>query len=139
MNGNAVIVAPNGIGANQGFADWDAIFCSYNSDETTAAVESDGTVILNDNNATIEVWGDPILDYDLTVASATTLSIKANDRTKQPVSLTMDAGSTLTNNGEIELSGTNSSSDTSYLILKGDVDQTRGSGTLDVAAPVTPD
>ena len=135
VNGNAVIVAPNGIGANQGFADWDAIFCSYNSDETTAAVESDGTVILNDNNATIEVWGDPILDYDLTVASATTLSIKANDRTKQPVSLTMDAGSTLTNNGEIELSGTNSSSDTSYLILKGDVDQTRGSGTLDVAAP----
>ncbi len=35
----------------------------------------------------------------------------------------------------IQLGGTNSLSDTSYLILEGGVDQTRGSGTLDVTAP----
>lgn len=135
MNGNAVIVAPNGIGANQNSTEWDAVFCSYNSGETTAEVESDGTVILADSDATIEVWGDPVLNYNLTVASDTMLSIKANDRTQKPVSLTMDNGFILTNEGKIELGGNNASDDTSHLILEGGVEQAKGNGGLYVEAP----
>ena len=128
--GNAVIVAPNGIGANQNAAEWDGIFCSYGSDENTATV-SNGTVVLSGGNANIQVWGDPELNYNLTVQNGADLRIVANNRNNASATLTMGAGYMLTNNSTITL-GTGDA-DTSYLILKGGVEKTDGSGTLNVS------
>ena len=138
QDGNAVIVVPHGIGANQNASEWDGIFVSYKSDENSATMDRNGNVTLNDSDANIQVWGEPVLDYDLTVDSGTTLRITANDRNKKSATLTMENGSTLTNDGTIEL-GTSSipgvAADTSYLILKGGKDDTAGKGRLDVTAP----
>lgn len=132
-NGNAVIVAPNGIGANQNAAEWDGIFASRGSNENTVRVEN-GTVVLNDNDANIQVWGDPVLDYDLTIEDGTTLKIHKDDRgVNNAVSLTMEDGSTLTNNGTIVLGS--SEDETSYLILEGGVKDTDGNGTLKCTKP----
>ena len=128
-NGNAVIVAPNGIGANQNAAEWDGIFVSYDSDENSVAVRSDGTVVINDNNANVQVWGDPVLDYDLEISKGTTLRIVKNDRNNASATLTVNKGNTLTNNGSIVLGNSN---DPSYLILLGGLDQTQGNGSMTV-------
>ncbi len=128
-NGNAVIVAPNGIGANQNAAEWDGIFVSYDSDENSVAVRSNGTVVINDNNANVQVWGDPVLDYDLEISKGTTLRIVKNDRNNASATLTVNKGNTLTNNGSIVLGNSN---DPSYLILLGGLDQTRGNGSMTV-------
>lgn len=132
-NGNAVIVAPNGIGANQNAAEWDGIFASRGSNENLVRVEN-GTVVLNDNDANIQVWGDPVLDYDLTIEDGTTLKIHKDDRgVNNAVSLTMKDGSKLTNNGTIVLGS--SEDETSYLILEGGVKDTDGNGTLKCTKP----
>ncbi|WP_162609881.1 S-layer homology domain-containing protein [Anaerotignum lactatifermentans] len=132
-NGNAVIVAPNGIGANQNAAEWDGIFASRGSNENTVRVEN-GTVVLNDNDANIQVWGDPVLDYDLTIEDGTTLKIHKDDRgVNNDVSLTMEKESTLTNNGTIVLGS--SKDETSYLILEGGVKDTDGNGMLNCTKP----
>nr|WP_297999630.1 S-layer homology domain-containing protein [uncultured Anaerotignum sp.] len=132
-NGNAVIVAPNGIGAKQNAVEWDGIFASHGSNENTVRVEN-GTVVLNDNDANIQVWGDPVLDYDLTVEDGTTLKIHKDDRgVNNAVSLTMKDGNTLTNNGTILLGS--SENEESYLILEGGVEKTAGNGTLNCTKP----
>ena len=132
-NGNAVIVAPNGIGANQNAAEWDGIFASRGSNENTVRVEN-GTVVLNDNDANIQVWGDPVLDYDLTIEDGTTLKIHKDDRgVNNDVSLTMEKGNTLTNNGTIVLGS--SKDETSYLILEDGVKDTDGNGMLNCTKP----
>lgn len=132
-NGNAVIVAPNGIGANQNAAEWDGIFASRGSNENSVRVEK-GTVVLNDNDANIQVWGDPVLDYDLTIEDGTTLKIHKDDRgVNNDVSLTMKKGSKLTNNGTIVLGS--SKDETSYLILEDGVKDTDGNGMLNCTKP----
>ena len=133
-NGNAVIVAPNGIGANQNAADWDGIFASFGSGENTATMEPDGTVVLNDDNANIQVWGDPVLYYDLAVSVGTTLRIVENDRNHAPASLTMNKDSVLTNEGTINLGlNPDDHADTSSLVLYGGKDKTAGTaGRLNV-------
>ena len=129
-NGNAVIVAPNGIGANSNSAEWNGVFASYNSDENTAKV-SGNTVILNDSDANIQVWGNPVLDYNLQIESNTTLSIKENDRNHQIATLTMLKENTLKNNGVINI-GMNPDEhiDSSALILYGGKEKTSGNGKL---------
>ena len=134
-NGNAVIVAPNGIGANQNAREWDGIFVSYSGDENSATMDRNGNVTLNDSDANIQVWGEPVLDYDLTVDNGTTLRITANDRNRESATLTMENGSTLTNRGTIELGTSTVPDDTSYLILEDGKGNTAGKGRLDVTAP----
>lgn len=102
-NGSAVIVAPQGIGHVAGFPDWDGIFVSYDGQEGTATVGADGAVHLNDSAANIQVWGQPVLDYDLTVDANTTLRVIKNDRNDAPATLTLSAGRTLTNHGEVRV------------------------------------
>ena len=135
QDGNAVIVVPHGIGANQNASEWDGIFVSYKSDENSATMDRNGDVTLDDPDATMQVWGDPVLDYDLTVDSGTTLLIVANDRNKKSATLTMENGSTLTNRGTIELGTSTVPNDTSYLILEDGKGNTAGNGRLDVTAP----
>lgn len=102
-NGSAVIVAPQGIGNVEGFPDWDGIFVSYDGQEGTATVGADGAVHLNDSRANIQVWGQPVLDYDLTVDADTTLRVIMNDRNDTSATLTLSAGRTLTNHGEVRV------------------------------------
>ena len=101
--GNAVIVAPQGIGHVAGYPDWDGIFVSYNGQESTATVGADGAVHLNDSTATIEIWGQPVLDYDLAVEAGTTFVVRRNDRNDAPSSLTVSSGHTLANAGEVRV------------------------------------
>lgn len=125
--GNAVIVAPNGIGANQNAADWDGIFASFGSGENTATMEPDGTVVLNDDNANIQVWGDPELDYNLIIEPETELKIHKDTENVNPaVSLTVKKDHTLTNNGTIILGVDNN--DTSSLILEDGIEAAKGNG-----------
>ena len=132
-DGHAVIIAPQGIGNPRGADKWDGIFASRGSNENSVRVEN-GTVVLNDNDANIQVWGDPVLDYDLTIEDGTTLKIHKDDRgVNNAVSLTMKDGSTLTNNGTIVLGS--SEDETSYLILEGGVKDTDGNGTLKCTKP----
>lgn len=128
-NGNAVIVAPDGIGDPSDNINWDGIFISYEGNENSATV-SGNTVTLNDSAANIQVWGEPVIDYNLTVASGTTLKITDNDRNNKGATLGVAKGSTLTNNGTIELYG--NAGNSSFLILNEGRSQTAGNGTLTV-------
>lgn len=128
-NGNAVIVAPKGIGANQNSVEWDGIFVSYNSDENTAVLNGD-TVTFNDPDATIQVWGTPEMDKNITVSSGTTLKVIKNDRNSVSPTLTMGESNILTNNGFINVGVDDS--DTSSLVLNGGKENTAGTGVLSV-------
>lgn len=128
--GNAVIVAPQGIGHVAGYADWDGIFVSYNGQQGTATVGADGVVHLNDSKANIQVWGQPVLDYDLAVDAGTTLHVVKNDRNGAPASLTVAAGHTLSNSGQVRVDegskvvlqeGANALNNTNELWLDGGV------------------
>lgn len=126
-NGNAVIVAPDGIGDPSDNLNWDGIFISYQGNENSATVNGN-TVALNDSAANIQVWGEPVIDYNLTVASGTTLKIIDNDRNNKGATLGVAKGSTLTNNGTIELHG--NAGNSSFLVLNEGRSQTAGNGKL---------
>lgn len=128
-NGNAVICAPQGIGNPENNASWDAIFVSYEGTENSATLGADGGVTF-DTTANVQVWGDPVADYNITVNSGTTLHIVEATETNNPASLTMQDNVTLTNNGRIVL-GSNYN-DTSTLVLWGGKEKTAGNGALNV-------
>ena len=128
--GNAVIVAPDGIGAPSGFADWDGIFISYEGSNTSATVGEDGTVHLNDTEANIQVWGEPVIDYPLVVESGTELRVVQNDRNYAYATLEIGQDGKLTNNGTVTVD------EGSTLILLEGLDQTDGSGTLECTGTV---
>lgn len=58
---------------------------------------------LNDSTANIQVWGQPVLNYDLAVGAGTTLRVIKNDRNSAPATLTVSAGHTLENHGEVRV------------------------------------
>lgn len=129
-DGNAVIVAPQGIGHVADYANWNGIFVSYQGGETTATVGSDGVVHVNDSAANIQVWGNPVLDYDLAVDAGTTLRVVKNDRNGAPASLTVAAGHSLANSGQVRVDegskvvlqeGANALNNTNELWLDGGV------------------
>jgi len=122
--GSAVIVAPQGIGHVAGYPDWDGIFVSYNGQESTATVGADGAVHLNDSTANIQVWGQPVLDYDLTVEANTTLRVIKNTYDNNPVTLTLSAGRTLTNHGEVHVE------DDSKVVMQEGAGALNNTGTL---------
>ena len=128
--GNAVIVAPDGIGDPSGFADWDGIFISYEGNNTSATVGEDGTVHLNDTEANIQVWGEPVIDYPLVVESGTELRVVQNDRNYAYATLEIGQDGKLTNNGTVTVD------EGSTLILREGLDQTDGSGTLECTGTV---
>ncbi len=128
--GNAVIVAPDGIGDPSGFADWDGIFISYEGSNTSATVGEDGTVHLNDTEANIQVWGEPVIDYPLVVESGTELRVVQNDRNYAYATLEIGQDGKLTNNGTVTVD------EGSTLILLEGLDQTDGSGTLECTGTV---
>ena len=128
--GNAVIVAPDGIGDPSGFADWDGIFINYEGSNTSATVGEDGTVHLNDTEANIQVWGEPVIDYPLVVESGTELRVVQNDRNYAYATLETGQDGKLTNNGTVTVD------EGSTLILREGLDQTDGSGTLECTGTV---
>ena len=131
-DGNAVIIAPKGIGDFSQYESWDGIFVNWDQQfsegNVDAATMANGAVTLNDANANFQVWGEPKVDYPLTVASGSTLRIVNNTRNNAGATLDMVAGGTLTNNGTIVLDGREGNS--SYLVLREGRSQTAGNGTL---------
>lgn len=120
-DGDAVIVAPDGIGDKSGHASWQAIFCGP-GEADSASPNGDGSVSLNNN--TFQVLGEVTPDYNISVASGTTLNVNANDN-HQPAKLIMKDGTAITNNGGIQVM------DTSVLELHNHKD-CGGSGTITV-------
>lgn len=131
-DGNAVIIAPKGIGDFSQYESWDGIFVNWDQQfsegNVDAATMANGVVTLNDANANFQVWGEPKVDYPLTVASGSTLRIVNNTRNNAGATLDMVASGTLTNNGTIVLDGRQDNS--SYLVLREGRSQTAGNGTL---------
>lgn len=131
-DGNAVIVAPDGIGSNAGYKDWDGIFLGYNADENSATLAGD-TVVFDDSDANIQVWGTPKMDKNITVNQGTTLKVIQENFSGNPSTLTMPSDKTLTNNGEIVVGITGGiGTDTSKLVLEGGKEKTAGNGELSV-------
>ncbi|MEW3584852.1 hypothetical protein AB1I66_23850, partial [[Clostridium] symbiosum] len=118
------------IGDPSGFADWDGIFISYEGNNTSATVGEDGTVHLNDTEANIQVWGEPVIDYPLVVESGTELRVVQNDRNYAYATLEIGQDGKLTNNGTVTVD------EGSTLILREGLDQTDGSGTLECTGTV---
>lgn len=141
-DGNAVIAAPQGIGPNRGYGEWDAIFMSTGADNDhlpNATLDGEGhvtDVTINDSDANVQSWGTPSLDYNLTIAQGTTLRVVSNDRNWDNSSLQMQAGTTLTNNGQIvvgRMTGQGSDTDGSTLVLWGGISNAAGNGSLEVS------
>ena len=61
----------------------------------------DGTVHLNDTEANIQVWGEPVIDYPLVVESGTELRVVQNDRNYAYATLEIGQDGKLTNNGTV--------------------------------------
>lgn len=90
----------------------------------------DGTVHLNDTEANIQVWGEPVIDYPLVVESGTELLVVQNDRNYAYATLEIGQDGKLTNNGTVTVD------EGSTLILLEGLDQTDGSGTLECTGTV---
>ncbi len=130
-NGNAVIIAKT-IGDLSQQAKWDAIVVSGEFDENSAKLNGN-KVVLEGKNANFNVYGNPVVDYDLEVVKGTTLTVGQNevDGRYYNANLGIAKGSKLINNGAINL-GTvvKGSSDHSVLTLFGGKAQTSGEGIL---------
>ena len=95
-----------------------------------ATAVEDGTVHLNDTEANIQVWGEPVIDYPLVVESGTELLVVQNDRNYAYATLEIGQDGKLTNNGTVTVD------EGSTLILLEGLDQTDGSGTLECTGTV---
>lgn len=136
VNGNALILAPNGIGDVSKADEWDGFFIGYgasfeNADETFDSQTGEITGITFNSN-TVDVYGEPVVDYDITINAPATMRVTTvSDRT-HPATLTMAEGTTLTNNNEASQSGAAGINlqPGSKLVLMGGIEQCKGSGTM---------
>lgn len=110
-NGNAVIVAPWGIGDTSDVANWDCILLETTRGETSESqlvnyTEENGDVTVTFNGGTPQVYGDVKADYNITVNSPASLRVETEldidnypeTPNNVPSTLTMLSGTKLTNN-----------------------------------------
>lgn len=131
-DGNAVIMAAQGIGDQSAKSEWDAIIFTSGADENSVTL-ADNTVTLNDSDAEILVFGQPVIDYNLVVSADTVLKVKQNqiDNKYYDSDLRIAENGKLINEGRIELgSKSDASTDHSYITLFEGIAQTSGAGTL---------
>lgn len=131
-DGNAVIMAAQGIGDQSTKSEWDAIVFTSGADENSVTL-ADNTVTLNDSDAEILVFGQPVIDYNLVVSADTVLKVKQNqiDNKYYNSDLRIAENGKLINEGRIELgSKSDASTDSSYITLLEGIAQTSGAGTL---------
>lgn len=131
-DGNAVIMAAQGIGDQSAKSEWDAIIFTSGADENSVTI-ADNTVTLNDSDAEILVFGQPVIDYNLVVSADTVLKVKQNqiDNKYYDSDLRIAENGKLINEGRIELgSKSDASTDHSYITLLEGIAQTSGAGTL---------
>lgn len=131
-DGNAVIMAAQGIGDQSAKSEWDAIIFISGADENSVTL-ADNTVTLNDSDAEILVFGQPVIDYNLVVSADTVLKVKQNqiDNKYYDSDLRIAENGKLINEGRIELgSKSDASTDHSYITLLEGIAQTSGAGTL---------
>lgn len=131
-DGNAVIMAAQGIGDQSAKSEWDAIIFTSGADENSVTL-ADNTVTLNDSDAEILVFGQPVIDYNLVVSADTVLKVKQNqiDNKYYDSDLRIAENGKLINEGRIELgSKSDASTDHSYITLLEGIAQTSGAGTL---------
>lgn len=131
-NGNAVVVTPNGIGATDDIKKASGIFVNLNCDENTAVLKNNN-VILNDADALIKVYGNPIIDYNLNINHNTTLKIERNFAENPSPTLEIDKNSIVTNDGIISVGYvSDENKDSSTLILNDIAKNVVGNGKLQV-------
>lgn len=131
-DGNAVIMAAQGIGDQSAKSEWDAIIFTSGADENSVTL-ADNTVTLNDSDAEILVFGQPVIDYNLVVSADTVLKVKQNqiDNKYYDSDLRIAENGKLINEGRIEIgSKSDASTDHSYITLLEGIAQTSGAGTL---------
>lgn len=131
-DGKAVIVAVQGIGDQNSKSEWDAVIFTSGADENSVTL-SGNTVTLNDSDAEISVFGQPLIDYNLEISPDTTLKVKQNkiDSRYYDSDLRIAENGKLINNGKIELGEkTDASADHSHITLLAGLSQTEGNGTL---------
>ena len=131
-DGKAVIVAAQGIGDQSTKSEWDAVIFTSGADENSVAL-SGNTVTLNDSDAEISVFGQPLIDYNLEISTDTTLKVKQNkiDSRYYDSDLRIAENGKLINNGKIELGEkADASADHSHITLLAGLSQTEGNGTL---------
>ncbi len=131
-DGKAVIVATQGIGDQSTKSEWDAVIFTSGADENSVTL-SGNTVTLNDSDAEISVFGQPLIDYNLEISTDTTLKVKQNkiDSRYYDTDLRIAENGNLINNGKIELGEkTDASADHSHITLLAGLSQTEGNGTL---------
>lgn len=131
-DGKAVIVAAQGIGDQNSKSEWDAVIFTSGADENSVTL-SGNTVTLNDSDAEISVFGQPLIDYNLEISPDTTLKVKQNkiDSRYYDSDLRIAENGKLINNGKIELGEkTDASADHSHITLLAGLSQTEGNGTL---------
>lgn len=104
-NGDAVIIAPDGIGDKSGHASWQAIFCGHGGADSASL--SNGSVSLKNN--TFQVLGEVTPGYSLNVGSNVVLNINANGN-HRPAKLIMN-GHNLINNGTVNVGNGNDDDD----------------------------
>ena len=137
-NGNAVIIAPRGIGDTSGVAEWSGFFIGYNFDENAAVYdEQSNTVIFNTpatvdgNRSTAQVFGIPAIDFNIEVANGGSLTVIAENMggaSQMGIprgELVIPDGYKLTNNGELVVNGL-------LRLEDGILGNTDGDGTLTV-------
>ncbi len=131
-DGKAVIVAAQGIGDQSTKSEWDAVIFTSGADENSVTL-SGNTVTLNDSDAEISVFGQPLIDYNLEISTDTTLKVKQNkiDSRYYDSDLRIAENGKLINNGKIELGEkADASADHSHITLLAGLSQTEGNGTL---------
>lgn len=131
-DGKAVIVAAQGIGDQNSKSEWDAVIFTSGADENSVTL-SGNTVTLNDSDAEISVFGQPLIDYNLEISPDTTLKVKQNkiDSRYYDSDLRIAENGKLINNGKIELGEkADASADHSHITLLAGLSQTEGNGTL---------
>lgn len=131
-DGNAVIIAAQGIGDQSTKSEWDAVIFTSGADENSVTL-SGNTVTLNDSDAEISVFGQPLIDYNLEISTDTTLKVKQNkiDSRYYDSDLRIAENGKLINNGKIELGEkADASADHSHITLLAGLSQTEGNGTL---------
>lgn len=113
-NGNAVIAAPWGIGDTSGIANWDCILIDRDKNNQEGlqnieySVDGSGKETVKFVGGTPQVYGDVAADYNIVVESPANLRVTSeldvdNDPSTPnnlPSTLTMKAGTTLTNNNK---------------------------------------
>lgn len=133
-HGSAIIVASDGIGDRSGIANWSGIFVSSEGSIGDVVYDFEtGNVTFAKNVA--YVYGEPAVDYNITVDSSAALRLLSAESGGKPAVLRMGRGTTLTNNNaDGEQPGITLEVGTKLVLVDG-IEQCNGNGFMQAVPP----